>query len=183
MGAVELHHVETQALGVSGGARKGGHGVGNVLLAHRLAAGLAGGDKAGGALDRVAGVPVRLADCRTGVPDLRPHAATGGVDGINHQFPAGKRFLTEEGRNVGMIARHGPLNDRALRQNETDIAGSALGIIVGIVAARDAIGRESAGHGGHDDTVLQLQRAKAEGTKEGVIRGGVSCGDSIVRAA
>src|SRR5690606_34731259 len=117
VGAVDLHAVHADGLGVTGGLGAGGDHFGDVVLGHAVNHHLAVLDLLARAVARHAGVPLgaQLAHV-THVPQLRDYPAAFGVHGIDHLLPAGQGVFPVEARHIrvtvgSLVADGGALGD------------------------------------------------------------------------
>jgi hypothetical protein len=178
---VQLDGLETQVLGVGGGVGEGADGVGDGLLAHALAELLARARQARRAVIAALGVPFGVAAAhRAHVPQLRRHHPAGLVHRIDHPLPGRQFGLAMEARDIGVVQRARPVDPGAFRHDQADLALGAALVVLRHVLRRHAARRERPGHGGHDDTVLEVQSLEGEGSEKGVGGHGRS-GQTVVR--
>ncbi|MOA01160.1 hypothetical protein D3C78_1205510 [compost metagenome] len=104
----------------------------------------------------------------THVPELGEDGATLGVHGLGHQPPARDLLGAMDARGPGIaLAKRVYLG--ALTDDQTGFG--ALGVIgghhgVGHIAGLAGAG---AGHGRHDDSVVKVQLAEAQGAEQGIV--------------
>ncbi len=177
MGAVQLHAVEADPLGGSGGLGEGADDVVQVALGHRLAGHLVGADAQPGGADG-GGVGVGrlalLAD-HADVPQLRHDGAARRVHVGGDLRPARELLLAVEARDGVALPGRVVADVGALGDDQADAGGRAAGVVRGHVRAGDPVRGERARHGRHRDAVRDGQAVQGDGPGQdfgGAGRGG-----------
>jgi hypothetical protein len=158
MRAVQFHAIEAEPLRLAGGAAEGVDGGLDVGLGHRDAGLPARARDARRTLERLGRPPGagRTAQ-RADVPKLRPDPSAGRMHGLDDARPAGQRGLAMEVGYAGVVRRGGPVDDRALGDDEADVVLGASPVVRGDVLSRHAAGGERARHRRHHDAIAQPQ--------------------------
>src|SRR5690606_35933101 len=134
-----------EILGRLGRPTEGRDGVGDVALGHRAPVGLPGVHAVAGALEGHGRSPV-VAHLHwrhhTHVPQLRAHLPTGGVHFVDHALPTGQRSFTVEVRHIGVVAGGGPVDHRALGNDQAHFVLGATAVVGGHIGPGHTIARE-----------------------------------------
>ena len=170
VGAVDLHPVHADRLGVAGGLGEGGDDVLDVGLAHAVDQHLAVLGLLHRAVAGHAGVRLHAqAPNAADVPELRNDAPALGMHRVDHLLPAGQGVLAIEARHV-RIAVGGLVADRCAFADDQAGRG-ALGVVLDDLGVGYAAGGKVAGHRCHHHTGGQFQGAEAERLEQGFYGG------------
>ncbi len=185
MGAVDLHAVEADALGVGGGPGERADHVVQVLLGHRLARGLGTrGDQAGGADGRgVREGGVALVADHADVPQLRHDRAARRVYVLGDLRPARELLLAVEPRHAVALPGRLVADVRPLGDDEPDPGGGTAGVVGAHVLAGNAARREHTGHRRHHDPVRNRETVERDRAGQYLGRAGGGRRDGHVRGS
>ncbi|MNF47011.1 hypothetical protein D3C76_487090 [compost metagenome] len=167
MGAVNLHAIHANGLGIAGGLGKGGDDVLDVRVGHAVHDLLA-------ILDLLARPVARHADIgfyadtayAAHMPQLWHDLAPFGMHGIDHFFPAGQRIFTVEARHIGVAIGSLVADGGALGDDQADTGRSTAAIVFDDLGVRHATRGKRTGHRGHHHAGRQFQGTQLEGLEQ-----------------
>ncbi|MNO97408.1 hypothetical protein D3C76_891140 [compost metagenome] len=169
VGAVDLHAVHADGLGVAGGLGEGGDDFLDVLVGHLMDQHVAVLDLAARAVARHAriGLGAQAADCAD-MPELRDDLAAFGMYRIDHLLPAGQGVLVVEARYVRVAIRGLVPDQRAFGDDQADTGGGAAAVVLDHLRVRHAARAEVAGHRCHHHAGRQFQGSETERLEQGL---------------
>ena len=97
------------------------------------------------------------------MPELRCDLATLGMNSIDHALPACQSLLTMKIGHVRVATRGDMSGTGALGNDQTNTTRGALTVVLNIGVRGDIVGRLIAGHGSHDDTIIELKTTDVNG--------------------
>ncbi len=156
VGAVKLHSVEAQALGVGRCGGEGRDGVGHLGVGHGIAEAVTRTGEAGGAVIGAGRLPFGMPGAHgADMPELGGDEAALAVDRLGHLAPGGQFRRAVEPWNVRIIQGSRPGDARPLGDDKTDLGRGAPRVIGRHIRRRDSARRLGARHGRHDHAVGQ----------------------------
>ncbi len=169
VGAVNLHAIHADGLGIARSLGEGSDHLIDIGLGHTVYDHLAVLDLLHRAIAGHAGIRLgaQLAHV-THVPELRDDLAAFGMHRVDHLLPAGQGVFAVETRHVrvavgGLVADGGAFGD-----DQANARSRAATVILDDLGVGHATGREGAGHRRHDHTGRQLQVTEAERGEQGL---------------
>ena len=91
------------------------------------------------------------------MPELRHDVAARGVDFLDHICPTSDRLPAINERRLRTTSCRGMINDRPLRDDQSDSVFGAAAILGRYIRSGDAFARPVASHRRHNDSVGESQ--------------------------